>query len=157
KSGFVDSTWGTLFCGTALEHPRIHETTGPDVFVAHGFKDLLNLNSLDPTRRGCWMGLPLAEETRLSPRERRRFERIAMHLASAVRLRRRIAEAGATDGDRAPWGAEAVLTPRGAVAHAVDEAKEKEARAALREAAVTLDRIRGKPRAAGDPALAELN
>ena len=81
-----------------------------------------------------------------------RWTRVAVHLASAWRLRRSLRDAGARSID----AAEAVLAPDGRVEHARDAARTKDARQALAHAARAIERgksTRGKRN--GDCAVAE--
>jgi len=140
---YVEETYRTLPCETASGTPGFAEGPAPAVFASCGFTDLIGVNAVDPTGFGCWLGIPLSRTTKLSAPQRTRFERISAHLASAFRLRRRLA--AGSGSRRQPWGAEAILSPRGHMAHASSD-DAASARKTLRDAAVALDRARGKLR-----------
>jgi len=82
----------------------------------------------------------------LSPSRRTasRWSRVATHLSAGFRVRRGL-DALSRRSNRDPLvGSEAILTPRGKVEHA--EAPAAAARRALAEAALAVDRARGKQR-----------
>jgi DNA-binding CsgD family transcriptional regulator len=74
--------------------------------------ELFALNGLDPSGRGCMVGIG-AEVEVIGETQTARFRRLASHLASAYRCRRRLA------ADVAPLdSSDAVLDPDGKVLHA---------------------------------------
>ncbi len=129
------------------------ETLVEPTFRAIGVADMLGINGFDPSGVGAWLGAALPRRTALRRTERSRYERIATHLGVAHRLRLRLASSEAAGN--APWNADAVLSPRGALEHAGGADVER-ARGQLRAAAVAIDRARGKlRRTAPDAALAD--
>ena len=103
-----------------------------------GARDIFNVHGLDPSGHGASISAPQTKKLRRSKRRDELFSRVAAHLASAYRIRRRLA---GHDVDLTR-GAEAVLRPDGRVEHAEGPAKEAEAREALRRATLQLDRSR---------------
>lgn len=101
-----------------------------------GLSDVVGFMASDPSRRGLIITWGAEDAGRPFQRgEIRRWDRIAAHIAAGFRLRRTRFEE-----------AEAVLTPSGRVEHAEGPALAPAARAALREAAVSVDRARGRMR-----------
>ncbi len=103
------------------------------VLRSRGFADALTLNATDPTRFGCLFFAPTRHATKLGPRARARYAKIAAHIAAGMRLRSAI---GPKDG-------EAVLEGNGKVAHATGDATAASARTALRDAVRAMERARG--------------
>lgn len=124
------------------EHPV------PQMFRENwGIADSIGINAQDPTMHGCVLGVPLSKRKAVSATFAARWSRLAAHIASGFRLRRQLdwtLERGLT-------GAEAVLEPDGALAHAEGAATEGPARLALRGAAVALDKARAKAARISDP------
>lgn len=115
-----------------------------------GIVDALGINASDPTHRGLAIGVPLTRKSAASPAQKRRWARISAHLAAAHRLRVKLEQRAEALLD----SAEAVLDEDGTVKHARDEATLAGARAALRGAAVALDKARARRlRAEPDAAL----
>jgi DNA-binding CsgD family transcriptional regulator len=81
--------------------------------------------------------------------ERVAWCRIAAHISAASRLRRALPAATPDVAD----GADAVLSPSGAIAHAEAPAQDRGARDSLRSAARAIDRARSKARTNEDEAL----
>jgi DNA-binding CsgD family transcriptional regulator len=100
-----------------------------------GARDIVAINGLDASGFGLWLGAIVPERETCSKKQARMFERIAPHLASAVRLRRRLS--------RQP---EAILDPNGHVHDASGDAKLEGARAVLRKAVKAVETARGKQR-----------
>jgi DNA-binding CsgD family transcriptional regulator len=110
-------------------------------------KDGLGVSAFDPNGQGVYLIAPLPEVTTLSDRSRDRFQMLAAHFGSAYRLRRALTHPGSDRESDLPRGAEALIDPNGfRVLDAEGPAKSKDARAALREAAVQVDRARGRMR-----------
>jgi DNA-binding CsgD family transcriptional regulator len=107
-----------------------------------GWRDLFIVSGIDPTRHGVYFAASLANEMRLGRRVRETWVRVAVHLAAACRLRRRLAALQA----RTPDNADAVLTPEGRVEHARDDARDGDARRDLREAVLGIERARSELR-----------
>ena len=128
------------------ERPEIYEA-----YTRHfGCKDILSIHAHDPDAHGIIISIPSPELTELSGAERRRWERVAVHITTGHRLRRGLSSADAAVGTKLgelPLNAEALLDPRRfLVSHAVGEARNSEASTKIREAAVRVDRARGKLR-----------
>lgn len=126
--------------------PEIYE-----VYVRHlGCKDVLSIHAHDPDGHGVLISMPSAELVRLSANERKRWERISVHIATAHRLRRNLGGASVPLGVSAtdlPLNAEALIDPsRFSVSEAVGDARGDEASTTIRNAAVHIDRARGKMR-----------
>lgn len=105
-----------------------------------GLSDIFVINGLDPTDHGIWIGLPLAHQLTPPPEFVATWTRVAVHLAAASRLRRRI-EAHPTIDE-----AEAAIKQDGRIVHARGVAKQKEARDRLADSVRALERLRAKPR-----------
>ncbi|MBT8464407.1 MAG: helix-turn-helix transcriptional regulator [Myxococcales bacterium] len=113
-----------------------------------GAKDMLALTAVDPNGIGLSVVAPLSDVTKLTGRERELWQMIGTHLVSGFRLRRGILEArdSRSEGSALPHGAEAVVDPKSfAVTEAVGRAREG-AGQFLREAAIHVDRARGRLR-----------
>lgn len=103
-----------------------------------GVRDVLGIVGSDPTEFGCAISSPRRRVTRIGKGRVARWEKVAAHMAAAYRLRRQLAARATTTEPP-----DAVLSPTGALEHAVEAAKGRDARAALRAAAVALDHARG--------------
>ena len=103
-------------------------------FRQSGFADALAVHAADPDGGLVLMSM-LPEKQTVPARESARWQRITTHMASALRLRRRIEQEKVED--------EAVLSPSGSVLHATGVAKQADARERLRTAARAIDRSRG--------------
>lgn len=107
--------------------------------TVHRYADMFGLNGLDASGRGFAFAAPSARPIPLlSDTERETWGRIAVHLATAARLQRRLARAGLA----AENAAEAVLTPDGKVAHATDGARAEGARRVLSAGVQGIERAR---------------
>jgi DNA-binding CsgD family transcriptional regulator len=114
---------------------------GP-LFDRYGIGDLVGVNGVDPSGRGCMLTVAVNE----MPRARgvgHVWHRIAAHLSAGNRLRATL-EALANTRDDAVNRAEAVLAPTGKVEHAKGPAEARSAREALREALVRIDAARAE-------------
>jgi len=110
-------------------------------------KDGLGMSSFDPDGRGVYLIAPLANVTTLTHASRERWQMLAAHFGAGHRLRRALREAGSEPATDLPHGAEVVIDPSGfRVTDAQGQAKSRDARNALREAAVQVDRARGRMR-----------
>ncbi|MBX7193880.1 MAG: LuxR C-terminal-related transcriptional regulator [Sandaracinaceae bacterium] len=96
-----------------------------------GCIDSIALGVTDPAGFGIAVGAPLARFAELSRARHDRLARVAAHLHTALRARRRREESD-----------EAVLAPNGRVLHAEAEARSSKAREALRLAARAIDRAK---------------
>lgn len=128
-------------CGTQGQVPP--EVVPPEVVRAgmavHRYPDMFGLNGLDASGRGFAFAAPSARPLPiLSAAERETWGRIAVHLATAARLQRRLARAGLP----AEVAAEAILTPAGKVAHATDSARADVARRVLSAGVQGIERAR---------------
>ncbi len=116
----------------------VQQQLGPAI----GWYDMLVLAGLDPSSHGVFFGMGLPQVKKTPVRTIRNWTRIAVHLATAHRLRRRL-----TAAERAnPGTADAILTPNGRIDHALDDAKASEARDALKNAGKHTERARGRLR-----------
>lgn len=113
-----------------------------------GCQDVLGVWAIDLDFHGVGLGIPSSERISLTREARTRWQRIASHIEAGHRLRRRL---GCAVGSRAaaiadvPSQAEAVIDPRGfEIAHAQGKATSPEAREALRQAAIRIDRAKGR-------------
>ncbi len=133
---YIEKSWKVLLCGTASEVPGFDEQPALDLFFRpRGVEDVLGVNAYDPCDRvGVWIGAPLSRRLRLRKTQREMWNRISAHVATGYRLRRRVATL------------EAILTPQGKTVHAEGDAKLRNARASLREAAIGIERARGSLR-----------
>ncbi len=130
---YTQQSWLSGSVVTASEAPTFatHAALARHFHPA-GIHDVFVINALDPSGIGCWLGAPLPELTTLDPKQRRQWERIAAHVASALRLRLRL--------DGAATAPDAVLRPSGALVDAQGGAAA--ARGQLRDAVRTLERAR---------------
>jgi DNA-binding CsgD family transcriptional regulator len=106
--------------------------------------------ALDPDLHGIGINIPSPEPIRLQFKAREHWQRLAVHVAAAHRLRRSLGRAGDLPGTpvgEIPLNAEALLDPRRfLVTHAIGEAKDVTTLNLLQETAVRHDRARGKLR-----------
>jgi len=116
-------------------------------------KDLLYTTAVDSNGSGVAIVAPLAEVTRLSANDLQRWQMLAAHVDAGHRLRHGIAaekDCGEPHTDL-PYDAEAIFDAGSLrITDAVGQAKERTAARKLRDAAVTVDRARGRMRNA-DP------
>jgi DNA-binding CsgD family transcriptional regulator len=135
---FVERTFGRLQCDLVS---RTFGLRFPEV-LAHlkqlGIKDMLAVNGTDPTLMGCFLTGNIPRRPVLTDGLHMSWSRIAAHLAAGYRLQRRLGDNDAGD--------EAVITPGGRTEHAEGIAKAREARENLRDAVITLERVRGRMR-----------
>ncbi|MGZ3408366.1 MAG: hypothetical protein ACXVAN_18075, partial [Polyangia bacterium] len=121
-------------------------------FSSIGWRDLLVINGLDPTGQGVYVAAARKGARPLPRPFVARWTRVAVHLASAWRLRRTLRDATARHVD----SAEAVLGPDGRLAHARDQARAREARQSLVRAARAIEGARTRRgRRNADRAVAE--
>ena len=117
-------------------------------------KDALGLSASDPDGEGALIISPLAERTTLSGHIRHRWQMVGAHLTTGFRLRQALRRAGESHAEEPdleeldlPYRAEALLDPKHFdVKEAAGEARGGEATQALRDAAMRVDRARGKLR-----------
>lgn len=148
---FVRSTWIGRAAMTASETPGFATHPGvTEVFHPAGIRDVMVVNAIDPIGVGCWIGAPLRKLRTLSADERERWNRVATHVRSSLRLRLRLAARAAT-GTKGLGDAEAVLDRDGNALHLEGEAER--ARETLREAVLGIQRARTELRREPDRAL----
>ncbi|HTA92706.1 MAG TPA: LuxR C-terminal-related transcriptional regulator [Polyangiaceae bacterium] len=153
---FVRSTFRSLFVGSARKSAAAY--LGPLLAERerNGYGDFVYVNSLDPSGVGCVLTQGCRErEFSTTAREAALLRRLATHLSSAFRCRRKLASARSESGHASPQvttGAEAVLDDRGRVVHAEGAAQSSTARARIQKAAASIDSARAK-RSAGSRAL----
>ncbi len=110
-------------------------------------KDGLGMSSFDPNGRGVYLLAPLPKVTTLSDKSRERWQMLAAHFGAGHRLRRALRETRSEPATDLPHGAEVVIDPTTfRVTEAQGQAKSRDARNALREAAVQVDLARGRMR-----------
>ncbi len=149
---YVEGSWLSRAAATASETPGFATHQGTrDVLTPAGIRDVMVVNALDHTGVGCFIGAPRRRVTRLGAHERERWERVAAHLRSALRLRLRL-EASEAEPRGASGAIDAWLTPEGEIAHAEPDAAR--ARGALRAAVRSMDHARRVVRQQPDVALA---
>ncbi|MCW5834251.1 MAG: LuxR family transcriptional regulator [Labilithrix sp.] len=140
NDSFVRDSWIARSAMMASETPGYANHPGVrGVLHPAGIRDIMVVNAIDPIGVGCWIGAPLPQLSTLEGTERERWNRVAAHLRSSLRLRLRLA-ARETSEEVGPAEAEAILTPAGKVEH-LERAAEPE-RDALRDAALGIVRAR---------------
>ena len=131
---------------------EVTESRDPRVFqqIMRHFdfaKDGLGISALDPNGRGAYLVAALSEVTTLSQKSRERWQMLGAHFGAAHRLRNALLGAGSEPTTDLPHGAEAVIDPSSfRVTDAQGQAKSPDARNALRDAALQVDRARGRMR-----------
>ena len=110
-------------------------------------KDGLGMSAFDPNGRGVYLIAPLPKVTTLTEKARERWQMLAAHFGAGYRLRRALRKGGPEAATDLPLGAEAVIDPNSfRVTDAQGQAKSGDALEALREAALQVDRARGRMR-----------
>lgn len=122
-----------------------------EIYSKHlGCKDILEINAHDHDRHGFSLFVLSDEIVHLTPHEKARLERLAVHMAAGHRLQRALAPQPDVSGSSMtdlPLDAEALLDPkRFLVSELAGGAKDAAASQTIREAAVRVDRARGKLR-----------
>jgi len=134
--------WGRA---TSIGDRRRAHTQSPLATADGDGADALGVHGLDATGRGCAVIAPRRAPVPPPARDiAELWARLAVHLASAARLQRRCGG----DPARAVASGEALLESTGRCVSARGEATDRNAREALREAAVRLERARGRRRGA---------
>ena len=110
--------------------------------ATYGWRDILMLGGMDPTGHAVYVGAWLPQVTSLPEKTRSTWSRVAVHVASAYRLRRRLA----AEELSAPDSAEAVISANATVDHATGEAQAPDARGELLRAVRDFERARGRLR-----------
>lgn len=141
------------------KHPEMRETW--KTFFP-GAEDFIGIMTVDTDGRGVLFLAPTPELVRLSKSEWNRWEMMAVHVGSGVRLRHALRtyseRAAAAESTELPHGAEAVINPTDfQVSHAIEGAADRNAIQFLRDAAVRVDkaRISGRDADQTDDALSE--
>ena len=153
---FVRRSWLVSHAAmTASETPGFATHPGVrDVFQPAGIRDIMVVNALDAIGVGCWIGAPIGELRRLDAADRARWNRVAAHVRSSLRLRLRLAarrsELPAQDDDGS-GDVEAILTRDGKVVEARSPAES--ARDILRDAVRGVRRAQDELRRDPDRAL----
>jgi DNA-binding CsgD family transcriptional regulator len=124
-------------------HPRVLRAATRAIAIP-GVRDSIGISARDSSGWGVFIGAHAPAIIQLGHRARARYGRLVAHIATAFRLRQRLA-----DGDLVS-GAEAILAPNARVEHAVGAASTRRALDALREAARAADRAARRARG-GDP------
>jgi DNA-binding CsgD family transcriptional regulator len=112
-------------------------------------KDVLFLTAVDSKGVGVAVVAPLEEVTTLSQQEAQRWQMLAAHVEAGHRLRQGVAggDADREANDTLPLDAEAIFDASNfRITDAVGPAKARTTAKKLRDAAVTIDRARGKMR-----------
>jgi DNA-binding CsgD family transcriptional regulator len=135
---YVVNTWPRPF-GLASSTEGFHGPLSGALHSLFGAKDVIAINGLDTSGYGVFVGALVPTDIEMPPDHAALYERIATHLASAMRLRQ-----------RAPKEPQAVLDPTGKVVDASGDAALNEARAALSLATARIEEARG-PLRRGDP------
>ena len=112
------------------------------VLDRHGMDDMVGVNGLDPSARGC-MVLVANRRGPSNPRTTHTWRRLAAHISAGNRLRALIEYSVQGQTSSQP-PAEAVLTPSGNVEHAEGPAEARSARQALRDALVRIQAARSE-------------
>jgi DNA-binding NarL/FixJ family response regulator len=101
------------------------------------FRDVLMTKHLDANAQGCALASPDPAPEAVSAGARQRWTRIAVHMGAGLRLRQALAARAAANSE------EAVLEPDGRLLHADGQAREPDARDALRRAVQDIETARG--------------
>jgi DNA-binding CsgD family transcriptional regulator len=132
----VNNTYRAKICATASEE-AIFQGFPKEYLRAFGIGDVQVVNALDTSGKGFVMASYLPKQTLLTTHDRASWTRVAAHLASAYRLRRRTRSRIAAS--RTPT--DTVLTTKGTMEHAGPDAES--ARLQLRRAVVAYGRAKG--------------
>ena len=124
--------WKHLRCGQGSTVPKMRPFL-PLFASIGGARDTFAVNALDASGQGLWLGAPLPSTAKEPAESVTLFTRLAAHLTSAVRLRKRGASSTA-----------AVLSPDGKLLHAEENGGVVEAREDLRRATRAFDEARTK-------------
>jgi DNA-binding CsgD family transcriptional regulator len=136
-SVFLNARFGTLrVLLERLNYPPIIE-----VLDRYGVEDMLGVNGLDPTGRGCMLAIA-TQRSIPQARTVHLWHRLAAHISAGNRLRATL-EKLAIDADPTNH-AEAILSENGKIEHATGPAEPKDAREALRDALVRIDAARSE-------------
>ena len=112
-------------------------------------RDVFGITTVDPTGAGIALVAPLKEITTLTPQEQEKWAMLAAHLEAGHRLRRGLAarEPFVDSETELPHDAEAIFDVHSyRITDAVGQAKHASASKKLREAAIAVDKARGRMR-----------
>ena len=113
-------------------------------------RDVLTLFALDPDLFGAVITAPAPDLVELNPQAREQLNRIAVHITAGARLRRASSDTASPLGTpltEVPLDSEALLDPkRFRISDAVGPAKNRGALETIRDAAIQVDRARGRLR-----------
>jgi DNA-binding CsgD family transcriptional regulator len=112
------------------------------VLDRYGVGDLVAINGIDPTGRGCMITIVDRRRSH-SPRTLNLWHRLAAHVSAGNRLRAAV-ESLAKPSEDPTLRAEAIVTPDGKIEHATGAAQSRPAREALRDALVRIDQARAE-------------
>jgi DNA-binding CsgD family transcriptional regulator len=148
-------SFGPAPCAVASEACRVR---GIEEMLAElrplGVADVLGAHGADPEGRGVLLGAHLPSRGGLPVGQRTVWSRVVAHIAAAYRLRRKLAAGSGCGGDLRDETA-AVVCADGTIAARAGDSPDF-ARRALSDAAIALDRARGRQRRdAPERALAE--
>jgi DNA-binding CsgD family transcriptional regulator len=87
---YVRASWRSISCALASETPGVDRQPGWASLKAAGIADILAINGVDASGWGVWLGALLPRRRALSPRRRDEWNRVAAHLSTGLRLRRRL-------------------------------------------------------------------
>ena len=125
------------------EEPRFLEAWRRHIDYA---EDGIGVTGLDPNGRGVHIVAPVPKTIRLSRLERARWQMLAAHMSSGLRLRGAVAQARIGQ-EGLPCGADAILDAKDfGVTDAVNDARLPDSVRELRKAAIRIDRARGRLR-----------
>jgi len=127
-------------CMDALHLPKLVSML--DGMRTLGHADALNVNGLDPSGLGVYFALWGPEPANLPRGELALYRRMAHHLGSAYRCRRRLRKQQRAGEVDTTVGAEAIFDPRGRILHAVGQARDAGVQESLRDASRARDQAR---------------
>lgn len=110
-------------------------------------QDAFGLTAVDPNGQGVFIIAPLSEVTSLRPSARLRWQMVGAHIAAGHRLRIAVERAVDRGESELPHQAEAMIDANSfRVSDAAGQGQSKSTANVIREAAVRIDRARGKLR-----------
>jgi DNA-binding CsgD family transcriptional regulator len=149
SADFVRATFRCMLFGSARRNVSDYVEPLLAERERHGYGDFFCFNALDPSGQGCLMTFGCREyEFAPNGKEAVLLRRLATHLSSAYRCRRKLAPeqpaagGGAARRGRLTDGAEAVLDAKGRFVHVESHAKSKPAREQIRSAAAAIESSR---------------
>lgn len=138
------------YAGTWTEASKDYPEISARFLETLGYPELFAIFASDPNGVGIFIGAPLPEKTKLTPKAQERWQMLGAHIASAFRLRQALSEAGEASEDHStglPRDAEAVIDVDGfRLVDSVGPANETSCAEVLREAARSVDRARSELR-----------